>query len=172
MKTAAWELVQERSIDTISVSDIVRRAETSRQAFYQHFADRDDAVVAAIVDDLDARVLPGDPPRQQIESLMRFVGENTVGYRNIHPSIASQRCGTELRQRMRRPSEAVVDELAGTNEGLTDTDRAALTTFLLGGFMEIALEWLTSTTGPSPEASAADLLTALGRLLAPPPSPK
>src|SRR5215208_3094032 len=47
IREAAFELAHERPVDQLTVGDVVARAEVSRQAFYQHFRDRDDAVATA-----------------------------------------------------------------------------------------------------------------------------
>ena len=44
LREAAFALVHERPVDQMTVGDIVARASVSRQVFYQHFRDRDDAV--------------------------------------------------------------------------------------------------------------------------------
>ena len=47
LREAAFALVHERPVDQMTVGDIVARASVSRQVFYQHFRDRDDAVATA-----------------------------------------------------------------------------------------------------------------------------
>ena len=47
LREAAFALAHERPVDRLTVGDIVARAEVSRQVFYQHFRDRDDAVATA-----------------------------------------------------------------------------------------------------------------------------
>jgi AcrR family transcriptional regulator len=47
LRAAAFDLAHERQVDQLTVGDIVARAGVSRQAFYQHFDDRDDAVATA-----------------------------------------------------------------------------------------------------------------------------
>ena len=47
LREAAFALAHERPVDQLTVGDIVARAEVSRQVFYQHFRDRDDAVATA-----------------------------------------------------------------------------------------------------------------------------
>jgi AcrR family transcriptional regulator len=47
LREAAFALAHERPVDEMTVGDIVARASVSRQVFYQHFRDRDDAVATA-----------------------------------------------------------------------------------------------------------------------------
>ena len=47
LREAAFALAHERPVDQMTVGDIVARASVSRQVFYQHFTDRDDAVATA-----------------------------------------------------------------------------------------------------------------------------
>ena len=47
IKEAAFALVEQHRVEDISVRDVVTAAEVSRQVFYGHFRDRDDAVAQA-----------------------------------------------------------------------------------------------------------------------------
>ena len=48
LREAAFALAHERPVDELTVGDIVARAHVSRQVFYRHFTDRDDAVATAV----------------------------------------------------------------------------------------------------------------------------
>src|SRR5258705_12236924 len=58
LREAAFALAHERQVDEMTVGDIVARASVSRQVFYQHFRDRDDAVATAFT-----VASPRRPPR-------------------------------------------------------------------------------------------------------------
>ena len=47
LRDAAFALAHERPVEQLTVGDLVTRAGVSRQVFYRHFADRDDAVASA-----------------------------------------------------------------------------------------------------------------------------
>ncbi|HEY6574257.1 MAG TPA: helix-turn-helix domain-containing protein, partial [Mycobacterium sp.] len=100
LRDAAFALAHERPVDEITVGDLVARAGVSRQVFYQHFSDRDDAVstafavaftaaVAEIEADIEADI-EGDA-RARITRLFEFAAEHRAMYRNVVPSAVTQR---------------------------------------------------------------------------------
>ena len=96
LRDAAFALAHERPVDEITVGDLVARAGVSRQVFYQHFSDRDDAVSTAFavaftasVADIEADI-DGDA-RARITRLFEFAAEHRAMYRNVVPSAVTQR---------------------------------------------------------------------------------
>src|ERR1700750_331054 len=79
LRDAAFALAHEQPVDRLTVGDIVVRAGVSRQVFYPHFRDRDDAV--ALAGDPDARIL----------ALFDFAADHRAMYLNIAPSAVTQR---------------------------------------------------------------------------------
>ena len=57
LREAAFALAHERPVDGMTVSDIVTRADVSRQVFYRHYRDRDDAIARAFTRAFDNRRL-------------------------------------------------------------------------------------------------------------------
>ena len=101
---AAFTLAHERPVDEMTIGDIVARASVSRQVFYQHFRDRDDAVAtaftiafaAATADSgcLDGTAVGGGDARARILRLFDFAAEHRAMYRNIVPSAVTQQVVT------------------------------------------------------------------------------
>ena len=167
IKAAAWSLAHESRIDSISVSDIVKRSGASRPAFYLHFTDRDDAITSAVIDAIGEAVGTGsDHPEKAIGQLMRFVIDNVELYRNLYPSLASQRCARAFRASLRPACQTIVRELRGPKSSLPHITDDVLTSFLLGGLMEILIEWAESPSSRSPDTQAETLLHAFGVLTA------
>jgi AcrR family transcriptional regulator len=103
LRDAAFALAHEQTSRPLTVGDIVARAGVSRQVFYQHFRDRDDAVAyafsvafASATADIDAR------PRARILALFDFAAEHRAMYRNIVPSAVTQRVVPPSAQNSRR----------------------------------------------------------------------
>ena len=82
----------------LTVGDIVARAGVSRQVFYQHFRDRDDAVATAFAVAFAAAAADhsGDA-RARILRLFDFAAEHRSMYRNVVPSAVTQRVVTAFR---------------------------------------------------------------------------
>src|SRR4029450_6783405 len=80
------------------VGDIVARAEASRQVFYRHFRDRDDAVATAFTVAFAAATPDTDTgARARVLRLFDFAAEHRSMYRNIVPSAVTQRVVTAFR---------------------------------------------------------------------------
>ena len=84
----------------LTVGDIVARAGVSRQVFYQHFRDRDDAVATAFTVAFAAATadIAGDA-RARILRLFDFAAEHRAMYRNVVPSAVTQRVVDRLPRR-------------------------------------------------------------------------
>ncbi len=92
LRDAAFVLAHERSVDQLTVGNIVEKAEVSRQVFYQHFRDRDDAVAYAIgVAFASATADIDGDPRSRIVALFDFAAEHRAMYRNVVPSAVTLR---------------------------------------------------------------------------------
>ena len=98
LRDAAFALAHERPVDQLTVGDIVGRAGVSRQVFYQHFCDRDDAVTTAFTVAFAASTadIEGDPGAR-ILRLFDFAAEHRAMYRNIVPSAVTQHVVTAFR---------------------------------------------------------------------------
>lgn len=146
MKRAAFDLAMERRIEAISVTDIVERAGVSRPAFYQHFRDRDDAVVVSVVEALRARVEDGQSagsadPEARLRRMLAFVMEHRKLYGNLHPSAASQQCSEAMRRELLPVLEQYARVARKRRIFPLGGARADVSTFLLGGFSELLRQW-------------------------------
>lgn len=143
---AAFALAHEHPVDELTVAAIVGRAGVSRQVFYQHFRDRDDAIAAAFSIAFEQATADIDAdPRARIMRLFDFAGEHRAMYRNVVPSSVTQRVVSAFRAEL-APACA---EIARTGTGPGGTVRPiaglsveAVTRFLVGGFMEVLRSWM------------------------------
>jgi AcrR family transcriptional regulator len=153
---AAFALAHEHPVDELTVAAIVGRAGVSRQAFYQHFRDRDDAVAAAFSVAFERATADiGGDARARIMRLFDFAGEHRAMYRHVVPSSVSQRVVSAFRAEL-APACAEIAR-AGTGPGGTVTPIAGLTVeavtrFLVGGFIEVLRSWMEE---PAEESSGA-----------------
>lgn len=133
LRRAAFELIEERRVERISVSDITQRACVSRQVFYQHFRDRDDAVSSAVAASLQAAAAEttGEQPVALIHRLCDYTAEHAELYRNLYPSAASQQTADAYRDLIRPACESLA-------AGLAKRPADALADFLIGGIIEVS----------------------------------
>jgi AcrR family transcriptional regulator len=139
LRDAALALAHERSVDQLTVGEIVKRAAVSRQVFYQHFRDRDDAVeyAFAVAFASATRDIDGDP-RSRIVALFDFAAEHRAMYRNVVPSAVTLRVVAAFRAELTPACEQVAAEATAVS-GLTTE---SVGRFLVGGFIEVLRSWM------------------------------
>ena len=165
LRDAAFALAHERSVDEITVGDLVARAGVSRQVFYRHFTDRDDAVATAfaVAFAAAAAAIEGDAP-SRIISLVAFAAEHRTMYRNVVPSAVTQRVVTAFRDELLPACEEIADQAMRVVGPIADIAPDAVSRFLVGGFQEVLRSWMED---PAPAdlrgrvTSALDTVDAL-----------
>lgn len=172
LREAAFALVHERPVDQMTVGDIVARAEVSRQAFYQHFRDRDDAVATAFTAAFAAATADiGGDARSRILRLFDFAADHRSMYRNVVPSAVVQRVVTAFRAELLAPCEEIATLAMPVVTPIASLTPDAVTRFLVGGFMEVLRSWMEdpdSTDLRGRVTAALDTVNALLRLPAHP----
>jgi AcrR family transcriptional regulator len=145
LREAAFDLAHERPVERLTVGDIVARASVSRQVFYQHFTDRDDAIATAFTVAFAAATADvGGDARARILRLFDFATEHRSMYRNIVPSAVTQRVVTAFRAELQPACEEIATQgmpLVSPVAGLTPE---SVSRFLVGGFMEVLRSWMES----------------------------
>jgi AcrR family transcriptional regulator len=147
LRDAAFALAHERPVDEITVGDLVARAGVSRQVFYQHFSDRDDAVSTAFavaftasVADIEADI-DGDA-RARITRLFEFAAEHRAMYRNVVPSAVTQRVVAAFRAELLPACEEIAAQGMRIVGAVADIPHDAVSRFLVGGFQEVLRSWM------------------------------
>jgi AcrR family transcriptional regulator len=165
LRAAAFALAHERPVDQLTVGDIVTRAEVSRQVFYQHFTDRDDAVATAFTGAFAAATadIAGDP-RARVLRLFDFAAEHRSMYRNIVPSAVTQRVVTAFRAELQPACEEIATQGMPVVSPIAGLTPESVSRFLVGGFMEVLRSWMedpdsTDLTGRA--VAALDTVNAL-----------
>ena len=111
LETALRELIAERDLSQISVSDITKRAGVNRSTFYEHYTDVHDLAAAACTDGLrrvgggrprggPAGHPDGGPPDNPLPDLFAHVAEHAPLYRALLGDDGSARVINHLLQRM------------------------------------------------------------------------
>jgi AcrR family transcriptional regulator len=172
LREAAFALAHERRVDEITVGDIVARAEVSRQVFYQHFRDRDDAVATAFTAAFAAATAddtPGTPgtavdARARILRLFDFAAQHRSMYRNIVPSAVTQRVVTAFRAELQPACVQIARQGMPVVSPIASLTPESVTRFLVGGFMEVLRSWMEdpdSTDLSGRVGAALDTVNAL-----------
>ncbi len=143
LREAAFALAHERPVDTLTVGDIVARAQVSRQVFYQHFTDRDDAVATAVTTAFTtaAADLTGDP-HDRIARLFDFAADHRAAYHNVVTSTVARRVAVAFHAELLGPCEEIATAAMPGIAPIAGVTTGAVTRFLVGGFMEVLRSWM------------------------------
>jgi AcrR family transcriptional regulator len=165
LREAAFALAHEHPVDRLTVGDIVSRAEVSRQVFYQHFRDRDDAVATAFTVAFAAATadIGGDAPTR-ILRLFDFAAEHRSMYRNVVPSAVTQRVVTAYRAELVPACEEIATQGMPVVTRIASLTPESVSRFLVGGFMEVLRSWMEdpdSTDLRGRVSAALDTVNAL-----------
>jgi AcrR family transcriptional regulator len=143
LRDAAFALAHEQPVDRLTVGDIVARAGVSRQVFYQHFRDRDDAVAFAFSAAFaSATADPAGEPGARILALFDFAADHRAMYRNIVPSAVTQRVVGAFRAALAPACEEIATAGMPAVTTVASLTPEAVTRFLVGGFMEVLRSWM------------------------------
>ncbi len=143
LRDAAFALAHERPVDQLTAADIVDRAGVSRQVFYQHFTDRDDAIAYAITAAFASATHPltGDP-RARILALFDFAAAHRAMYRNVVPSAVTLRVVAAFREELAPACEQIAAEGMAAVADIAALSPASVSRFLVGGFIEVLRSWM------------------------------
>ena len=166
LREAAFALAHERPVDEITVGDLVARAEVSRQVFYRHFRDRDDAVARAFGDAFatvaDAE---GADARSRILELFAFADEHASLCRHVVPSTANQYVLAAYRDALTAPCQQIAGQGMAVLDTVAPLTAQAVTRFLVGGFMEVLRSWMEDPETTDLHARAGAALDTVDALL-------
>ncbi|MET0457407.1 MAG: helix-turn-helix domain-containing protein [Mycobacterium sp.] len=161
LRGAAFALAHERPVDEITVGDLVTRAGVSRQVFYRHFTDRDDAIATAfaVAFAAAAAAIDGDA-RTRITALFDFAAEHREMYRNVVPSAVTQRVVAAFRDELLPACEEIAAQGMRVVGPIADVAPESVSRFLVGGFQEVLRSWMEDTSQDDPAADLHRRVTA------------
>ena len=167
LRDAALALADERSVDGISVSDLVARAEVSRQVFYRHYRDRDDAVAAAFSHAFarDLAESDGVDARRQILDLFAFASQRPALFRNVVLSTVNQQVLVTYRDALLAPCREIAAHGMAVLDTVSPIPADAVTRFLVGGFVEVLRSWMDDPSATDLDARAGAALDTVDALL-------
>lgn len=166
LRDAAFALAHERPVDDLTVGDIVDRAAVSRQVFYQHFRDRDDAVAYAFTVAFGSATAEiDDDPRARIMALFDFAAEHRAMYRNVVPSAVTLRVVAAFRAELAPACERIAAEGMAAVTEITSLTTESVSRFLVGGFIEVLRSWMEDQEATDLRGRATAALDTVGALL-------
>ena len=153
LSEALVELIREKGYNTITVTDIIDRANVGRSTFYAHFRDKDDLLAGEldrVIDILD-RHIP-DESREENSffpslGLFRHVGEQYELYKAL---VWSSGVDLLFKHVQKSLSERIEQGLQGSRKEY-NVPIPMLANFIAGSFLTLLKWWLDSRMIYSPE---------------------
>jgi AcrR family transcriptional regulator len=159
MEAALRELMAERDLTRISISDVTKLADVNRSTFYEHYTDLEDLAAAACTALFDefvvmAPVSAHDPSNEQLPKLFAHVAAHAPLYRTLLGADGSARVINHLLHRIATTATNVRRGTAG------DTHDPA-GAFIAGALLGTVMDWLQRDCPGTPEEIGAAVLPHL-----------
>jgi AcrR family transcriptional regulator len=160
LRRALMELIREKDYDSVTVQDIVDRANVGRATFYLHFQSKDDLFLRSHLIDMDYpydgiltkdELLGAEPTRSLVE-IFRYVRDN----RSMFMVIANSKDATIIMKHIRAVQ---VDHLETSlrnafPETQPTVDLHTLANYLAGARFSLMTWWVETRSPQSPEEIA------------------
>ena len=153
LSEALVELIREKGYNSITVSDIIGRANVGRSTFYAHYRDKDDLLIGEldrVIDVLDQHI----PHESREENsffpslgLLRHVGEEYELYKAL---VWSSGVDLLFKHVQKSLSQRIEQSLQGSGKEF-DVPIVVLANFVAGSFLTLLKWWLDNKMIYSPE---------------------
>ncbi|MGH9627203.1 MAG: TetR/AcrR family transcriptional regulator [Bryobacteraceae bacterium] len=174
LRGALLSLIQEKGYETLSVQDIIDRANVGRATFYAHFNNKDDLLVSGF-DDLRASLRErqrealarGSSIEERVFAFSHEIFAHADGHRDVFRAMVGKQSGAVVRQLLHKILlDLVRDDMKAMKamipRGVANAiPPEALVQFLAGGAFGLLMWWMNGRMRLSVEE-----VTALFRRLA------
>jgi AcrR family transcriptional regulator len=166
---ALASLIREKAYDSISVKEILDRANVGRSTFYMHFGDKDE-LLASVIRDMLRAVRSNEPP-SSAKRHERVIWFSLPIFEHIHQHrrIAEARVGTRGRAIIHEHLQKVLVDLIENDVGKEGQDRRKtagrmpsnlLVQYVASTFI-LVLDWWVGSRSPLPPKEVNDVFRAL-----------
>ena len=166
---ALASLIREKAYDSISVKEILDRANVGRSTFYMHFRDKDDLLVSGIHEMLRSIPPKGLPsPTGRYDGIIGFslpIFEHIYQHRRAGDARMGTRARAILHEHLQKAlAELIADNLGEDFQGRRKTARQIspdlLVQYVASTFI-LVLNWWVEGRNPLPPKEVNDLFRAL-----------
>jgi AcrR family transcriptional regulator len=159
LEAALRELIAERDLTKISISDVTKHADVNRSTFYEHYTDLADLAAAACTALFDefvvmAPVSAHDPSTEQLPKLFAHVAEHAHLYRTLLGADGSARVINHLLHRIATTATHV-------RRGAVGDAHDPAGAFIAGALLGTVIDWLERDCPGTPEEVGAAILPHL-----------
>jgi len=146
LKEALTDLILEKGYESVTVQDLIDRADVGRSTFYAHFMDKDDLLMAILADldmpDPDANGWnPDDPAFGWTLELFRHFGSGKRLFKAVAGSQSGVLARRETTQRLERLAQAELSRLQVARK-LDAFKVETVVRFLVGTFIGFMDWWM------------------------------
>ena len=150
------KILQETSLDKVTVVDIVEASAINRQTFYYHFKDIYDLVEWSCIEDA-SRALQGkktyDTWQEGLQQIFEAVLENKPFILNVYRSVKREQVENYLYSLTYQLIEGVVEEQS-ENLMVTEEQKKFIADFYKYSFVGVMLDWIKRGMKEAPEEIA------------------
>lgn len=173
LRTALLALVKEKGFESVSVQEIIDRANVGRTTFYAHFSNKEELLLCGF-DELrlrlkqrqrEARARQGEQD-ERLFGFSREMFEHVGEHREVFQAMAGKRSGATVQRRL----QDLLIELVREDVKLTvpalrakSTQRESVVRFVAGAFLGLLAWWLDE----KPHLTAAEIDRRFRQLAAP-----
>jgi AcrR family transcriptional regulator len=146
LKEALTDLILERGYESVTVQDVIDRADVGRSTFYAHFLDKDDLLMA-ILADLEmpgpdtSRWTPDDPAFGWTLELFRHFGSGKRLFKAVASGQSSALARAETTRRLEDLARAELSRLQAARK-LDPFRLETVVRFLVGTFIGFMDWWM------------------------------
>ena len=150
------KILQEKSLDKVTVVDIVEASAINRQTFYYHFKDIYDLVEWSCIEDA-SQALQGkktyDTWQEGLQQIFEAVLENKPFILNVYRSVKREQVESYLYSLTYQLIEGVVEEQS-ENLRVTEEQKKFIADFYKYSFVGVMLDWIKRGMKEAPEEIA------------------
>jgi AcrR family transcriptional regulator len=160
---ALMSLILEKKYESITVQEILDRADVGRSTFYMHFQDKDELLfdgfqyLQSFLE--SAQEVSGTPPRNSYDRIIGFslpMFEHAQEYRRVNRALLGSNAEAVVRRRIHSVLAGIVSrelklELQRRKRASIPVSPELLTHFLVSAYTSVLTWWLNSRNPVSPE---------------------
>jgi AcrR family transcriptional regulator len=144
LQVALIDMMLEKEYDSITVQNIIDKANVGRSTFYAHFVDKQDLYRSGFTD-LIADIMPAANGRLGFS--LPFL-EHCHDHRHIYRALSARRQGgAMMRDSLGRGLQNLVRHSLGSDGGIRDEARIA---FVVGAYIGVVTWWLDTESTLTP----------------------